>query len=88
LIKEFDVTNIIIYLQKKTMENQSQICNKVQHDKKENWNCGFCKWVILYLCVNFLDLHYVIFAFIFGIYLPNFFTVQGSAIVSTPSWSR
>jgi len=43
----------------------------------------------LYLCVNFLDLHdYVIFAIIFDIHLPNFFTVQGSAIVSTSPWSR
>jgi len=36
MIKEFDVANIIIYLQKETMEDQSRICDKVRHDKKKN----------------------------------------------------
>jgi len=36
MIKEFDVPNITIYLQKKTMEDQSRIYDKVRHDKIKN----------------------------------------------------
>jgi len=46
----------------------------------------------LYLCIYYVDFFYLkdygIFASIFGVHSPNFFTVQGNAIVCTLPWGR
>jgi len=73
MIKKFDVANYNIFTEGNNREFM------IKYVKIKNYNF---RLVIMYLCIDLLDLHdYVSFTSVFGVHIPNFFTISKKTLL-------